>query len=82
MDIEQIFSIAGGAILALVAVYGGFRVGVKKVAEAIPGEDVFEKLDQKLTEKVDGIVGAIERGVDKLNPNTHGGAGSGPEVRE
>lgn len=80
-SLETVFTAATGAALAIVAMYVGFRRGVKTMGDSIPGEDVFDMLDAKLTEKVDPIIGAIERGVDKLNPQTHGGAGSGPDVR-
>lgn len=78
MDIEQIIQAVGAAVVAIGLVYGGFRAGVKKVGEAIEGPDPFEELDTKLSAKVDPIMKAINDGIDKLNPKTHGGAGNGP----
>lgn len=78
MDSDSITAIVGivaGAVVAVGALYAGFRAGVKRMGEAIPGEDVFERLDKTLSEKVDPIMDAIEDGVDKLNPRTNGGAG-------
>jgi DNA integrity scanning protein DisA with diadenylate cyclase activity len=80
--LEMVLAAAAGAVVALIAVYVGFRKGVKGMAEALPGEDFFERLDKKLTAKVDPVIDAIERGVDKLNPNTHGGPGQGPDVKQ
>ena len=79
--LELILGVATGGVIALIATYLGFRKGVKTLGESIPGEDPFEKLDAKLAEKVDPIIDAIARGVDKLNPKTHGGAGEGPDVK-
>lgn len=79
--LELVLATATGGVVALIAVYAGFRKGVKTIGEAVPGDDPFDRLDAKLNEKVDPIIDAIERGVDKLNPKTHGGAGEGPDVR-
>lgn len=78
MDLETVETVKGiliGGVMAVVIFYGGFRMAVHRLGQAIPGDDPVERFDRKLKERMDGIMEAIEKGVDLLNPKTHGGAG-------
>lgn len=82
MDLELLTELVAVSVLTLVGVYFIVRSGIRKIGEAIPGEDAFDRASLKLEGKVDPILEAIRNGVDLLNPKTHGGAGeSAPEEK-
>ena len=79
-DIDTIVTIIVAGVTGFTALYGAVYLGAKKIGEAIPGDDPVERFALMLEAKINPIAKKIERGVDRLDPTTHGGAGKGPSV--
>lgn len=76
MDIDTILQIGMGVVAGAGAMLLGFIVGVRKIGQAIPGDDKVEEFSKKLDEKV---LPHVERILDLVRADTGKGVGTPSE---